>query len=151
MDILLMGSVSSAQWCPTLCNLVDWSMPGLPVPSPTPGVYLNSWPLSWWCLPTISSSVILFSSRLQSFPASGSFPMSQLFSSQYQSTGASAEVLLMNIQGWSPLRLTDLISLLSKGLSRLFSSTTIWKHQFFNTQPSLWANSYIQTWLLEKP
>ena len=109
----------------------------------------NSCSLSRWCHPTISTSVVPFSCP-QSFPASGSFPVSQLFLSHDQSTGASAEVLLMNIQGWSPLRLTGLISLLSKGLSRVFSST-IWKHQFFSTQPSLWSNSYIHTWLLEKP
>ena len=96
-----------------------------PCPSPTPGVYLNSCPLSWWCYPIISSSVIPFSSHLQSFPASGSFPMSQLFASSGQSTGvsASALVLLMNIQDWFPLGWTVWISLQSKGLSRVFSNT----------------------------
>ena len=86
------------------------------------------------------------------FPASGSFPMSQFFVSGDQSTGASASasVLPMNIQGWFPLVSTDLISLLSKGLSRVFSSTTVWKHQFFSAQPSLWSTSHIHTWLLEK-
>ena len=88
---------------------------------------------------------------LQSFPASGSFPVSQLFTSAGQSIRASASVLLMTIQGWYPLGLTGLISLLSKGLSRVFSSTTIQKHQFFGTQPSLWFNSLSHTWLLEKP
>ena len=94
-----------------------------------------------------------FSSCPQSFPASGSFPMSQLFASGGQSidVSVSASVLLMNIQGWFPLGLTGLISLLSKRLSRVFSSTTVWKHQFFGVQPSLWSNSHTHTWLLEKP
>ena len=102
---------------------------------------------------TISSSVIHFSSCLQSFLASVSFPMSQLFASGGQRFGASASalVLLMNIQDWFPLGLTSLTSLLSKGLSRVFSSTTVQKHQFFGTQPSWWSNSHIHTWLLEKP
>ena len=115
-----------------------------PCPSLTPGVYSNSCPLSWWCHPTISSSVIPFSSHLQSFPALGSFPMSQFFASGDQSIGvlASASVLPMNIQDWFPLGLTDLISLLSKGLSRVFSNTTVQKHQFFGTQLSLWSNSH---------
>ena len=104
----------------------------------------------WWCHPTISSSVIPFSSCLQSFSASGSFPVSQLFTLGGQSIGVPSSVLPMNIQGWFPLGLTDLISLLSKGLSRVFSSTTVWKHQFFSTQPSLWYNSHIHTWLLGK-
>ena len=123
-----------------------------PCPSPTPRVHSNSCPSSWWCHPTISSSVIPFSC-LQSFPASGSFPMSQFFPSGGQSIGvsASASVLPMNIQDWFPLGLTDLISSKSKGLSRVFSRTTIWKHQLFNAQPSLWSNSHICTQLLEKP
>ena len=108
---------------------------------------------------TISSSVIPFSCCLQSFPASRSFPVSQLFPSGGQSIGASASasVSSMNIQGWFPLGLTDLISLKSKGLSRVFSRATVWKHQFLGkhqfigTQPSLWFNSHICTWLLEKP
>ena len=99
----------------------------------------------------ISSSVILFSSCPQSFLVSGSFPMNGLFPSGGQSIGASASVLPMNIQGWFPLRLTGLISLLSKGLSRVFSSITDCKYQFFGTQPSLWSNSYFCTWLQEKP
>ena len=125
----------------------------LPYPSPSPGACSNSCPLNRWCCLTISSSVAPFSSCLQSFPASGSFPMSGLFTSGDQSIGgsASASVLPMNIQGWFPLGWTGLISLQSKGLSRVFSSTTIWKHQFFSTQPSLWSNSHIRTWLLEKP
>ena len=100
---------------------------------------------------TISSSVIPFSSCLQSFPESGSFPTSQFFASGGQSIRASASVLSMNIQDWFPLGLTALISLQSKGLSGVFSNTTIQKHQFFGTQFSLWSSSHIHTWLLEKP
>ena len=108
----------------------------LPCPSPTTGVYSNSCPLSWWCHPAISSSFILFSSRLQSFPASGSFPMSQFFASGGQSIGvsASASVLPMNIQDWFSLGWIGWISLQSKGLSRVFSNTTVQKHQFFGPQ-----------------
>ena len=107
-------------------------------PSPAPGVYSNSCPLSRWCHPTISSSVIPFSSCLQSFPASGSFQTSQFFTSGGQSIGVSASVsvLAMNIQDWSPLGWTGWISLQSKGLSRVFN-TTVQKHQFFSTQGSL--------------
>ena len=110
-----------------------------PCPSPTPGVYPNPCPSSWWCHPTISSSVIPFSSCPQSFPASGSFQMSQLFASGGQSIGVSAStsVFPMNTQDWSPLGWTGLISLQSKGLSRVFSNTTLQKHQFFGTQLSL--------------
>ena len=113
----------------------------------------NSCPLSQWCHPTISSSIVPFSSCLQSFPASGSSLMSQLFASGGQSIGvsAAAKVLPMNIEDWFPLGLAVLISLLSKGLLRVFSNTTVQKHQFFSTQPSLWSNSHIHTWLLEKP
>ena len=102
---------------------------------------------------SISSSASPFSFCLQSFPTSGSFPVSWLFASSGQSIGASASasVLPMNIQGWFPLRWTGWISLQSKGLSRVFSSTTIWKQQLFVIQPSLWSNSHIRTWLLEKP
>ena len=105
----------------------------LPCPSPTPGACWNSCPLSQWCHPTISSSVVPFSSRLQSFPTSGSFQMSQLFTSSGQSIGAlaSASVLPMIIQGWFPLGWTGLISLQAKGFSRVFSSTTVQKHHFF--------------------
>ena len=104
----------------------------LPCPSPTPRTYSNSWPLSRWCHPTISSSVVPFSSHLQSFPVSESLAMSQFFPSGGQSIGvsASASVLPMNSQNWFPLGLTGLISLLSKGLSRVFSNTTVQKHQF---------------------
>ena len=109
-----------------------------PCLSPTPWVYSNSCPSSRWCHPTISSSVISFSSRLQSFPASGSFQMSQLFASSGQSIGvsASASVLPMNIQDWFPLGRTGWISLQSRGLSRVFSDTTVQKHQLFSTQVS---------------
>ena len=122
-------------------------------PSPTRRVYSNSYPSSQWCHPTISSSVVPFSSRLQFFPVSGSFQMSQLFALGGQSIGvsASASVLPMNIQDWAPLGLTGWISLQSKGLSRVFSNTTIQKHQFFGAQLSLYSNSHIHTWLLEKP
>ena len=119
---------SVAQLCPTLGNPMDCSAPGLPVcPSPTPGVYSGSCPLSQWCHTTISSSVIPFSSHLQSFPASGSFPMSQFFASGGQSIGvsASASVLPMNIWDWFPLEWTGWISLQSKGLSRVSSNTTV--------------------------
>ena len=148
-------------------------------PSPTPGVYSN-WSLlthwchpTWWAAiygitqgqtrlkwlsssssshPTISSSIVPFFC-LQSFPASGSFPMSRLFTSGGQSIGvsASALILAMIILGWFPLGLAGLIFLPFKGLIRIFSSTTIWKHQFFSTQPSLGSNLHIHTWLLEKP
>ena len=120
-----------------------------PCPSPTPGTYSNSCPSSQWCHPTISSSLIPFSSRLQSVPASGSFPRNQFFASGGQSIGvsASASVLPVNIQDWFPLGLTSWISLQSKGLSRVFSNTTVQKHQFFGTQLSLQSNSHIHTWL----
>ena len=105
-----------------------------PRPSPTPGVHSYSRPSNSWCHPAISSSVVPFSSCPQSLPASGSFPMSQLFTSGGQSIGASATVLPIDIQIWCPFGLTGLISLLSKGLSRVFSNTTVQKHQFFGTQ-----------------
>ena len=117
---------------------MNCSHPRLPCLPWYPGVCSNSYPLSWWYHPTISSSVTHFFSCPKSFPASGSFPMNQLFASSDQSIGASASasVFPVNIQGWFPWGLTDLISSLSKGLSRVFSSITIWKHQFFSTQPS---------------
>ena len=123
-----------------------------PCPLPTPSIYKNSRPLSQWCHPTISSSIVPFPFCLQSFPASGSFPMNQFFASGGQSIGVSASgsVLPMNTQEWFPLRWTGLI-LHSKGLSRVFSNTTVQKHQFFSTQPSLRSSSHIHTWLLEKP
>ena len=124
----------------------------LPCSSPSPRACSNSCPLSGCCHPVISSSVVPFSSCLPSFPASRSFPKSWLFSSGGQSieTSTSASVLTINIQGWFPLGLTGLISLQSKGLSRLFSNTTAQKHHFFSAQPSLWSKSHIHTWILEK-
>ena len=122
-----------------------------PCPSPTPGVHPNSCRLSQWCHPTISFSVVPFSSHLQSFPATGSFQMNQLFASGGQSIGVSAStsVLPMNMQNWSAVGWTGWISLQSKGLSRVFSNTTIvQKHQFFSAQPSLESNSHIHTWPL---
>ena len=125
----------------------------LPCPLPTPGVYSHSCPLSWWCHPTILSSVIPFSSCLPSFPASGSFSMSQFFASGGQRIGvsASASVLPMNIQDWFPLGWTGWISSQFKGLSRVFSNTTVQKHQFFGAQLSSQSNSHIHTWPQEKP
>ena len=120
-----------------------------PCPSPTPGFHPNPCPLSWCCHSTSSSSVVPFSCP-QSFPASESFLMSRLFTSGGKSIGASASVFPMNIQDWFPLGLTGWISLLFKGFSRVFSNTTVWKHQFVNAQPSLWSNSHIRAWLLEK-
>ena len=132
----------------------------LPYLSPSAGTCSNSRPLSWRCHPTILSSAIPISSCLQSFPASRSFPMSQLFVSGGQSIGASAlaPVLPMNVQGWFLLGLIfrisfriGLISSQSKGLSRVFSSTSARNHHFFGTQLSLWSNFHIHIWLLEKP
>ena len=122
-------------------------------PSPSLRACSHSCSSSRWCHPTISSSVVPFSCCFQSFPASGSFQMSQFFASGGQSIGvsASASILPMNIRDWFPLGWTGLISLQSKGLSRVFSNTTVQKHQFFGAQPSLWSNSHIHTWLLEKP
>ena len=118
-----------------------------PCSSPTAGVYPNPCPLSQWCHPTISSSVVPFSSCPQSFPASGSFQMSKHFASGGQSIGVSASsVLPMNTQEWSPLGWTGWISLQSKGLSRVFSNSTVQKHQFFSAQLSLLSNSHIHTW-----
>ena len=123
-----------------------------PCPSSTPGACWNSCPLSQWCHPTILSSVFHLSSCLQLSPVSESFLMHQFFTSGDQSIGvsASASLLPMNTRDWSPLGWTGWISLQSKGLSRVFSSTTVHKHQFFGTQLSLWSNSHIHTWLLEK-
>ena len=123
----------------TLCDPTDRSTPGL-CPSPTPRVYSNSCPLSWWCHPTISSSIVPFSSSLQSFPASGSFQMSQLFTSDGQSIGVSdsTSVLPMNILDWFPLGWIGWVSWLSKGLSRVFSNTIVQKYQFFHAQVLPW-------------
>ena len=122
-----------------------------PCTSPNSGAYSNSCPLNWWCQPTISSSVIPFSSCLQSFPGSRSFPMSHFFPSGGQSIGisASASGLPINIQDWVSLGWTGWISL--QGLSSVFSNTTVEKQEFFGTQLSLYSNSHIHTWLLEKP
>ena len=124
----------------------------LPCPSPTPGTYSNSFPSSWWCHPIISSSVVPFSSCFQSFPESGSFQMSQFFTSGGQSIGASASssIFPMNIQYWFPLGLTAWISLQSKGHSRVFSNPTVENYKF-RAQLSLWSNSHTHSWLLEKP
>ena len=124
----------------------------LPWSSPTPRAYSNSCPLSQWCHPAISSSVIPCFSHLQSFPASGSFPMSQFFVSGGQSNGVSASAsVLQMIQDWFPSGWIGWISLQSMGLSRVFSNTTVQKHQFFGVQLSSQSNSNIHTWLLEKP
>ena len=130
---------SVTQSCPTLLRPHGLQHARLPCPSPTPRAYSNSCPSSQWCHPTISSSVVPFSSCLQSFPASGSFPTSQFFTSGGQSIGVSvsASVLPMNIQDWFPLWLIGLTSLQSRALSRVFSNTTVQKHQFFGTQLSL--------------
>ena len=140
------------------CSVVSYSLwsPGLQqatllCPSLSPGAYSNSGPLSRWCHPTILSSVITFSSCLPSFPALGSFLMSHLFISRGQSIGALASVLPVNTHDWFPLGWTGWISLQSKGLSRIFSNTTVQKYQLFSTPSSLWSNSHIRTWLVEKP
>jgi len=132
-----------------LFNSMDCSTPGFPVLHHLPQ-FAQPHLMNQWCRATITFSVAHFPSCPQCFPASGSFPMSWLFTSDGQTTGTSASVFPMNIQGWFPLRLTGLISLISKGLSRVFSSTTVQKYKFFGAQP-LWPNSYICTWLLEKP
>ena len=141
---------SVAKSCLTFCNPVDGSMPGFPVLQ-----HLLEFAQTHvhWISDAISFSVVLFSSHLQSFPASGSFPTSQFFTSDGQNirASASASVLPMNIQGWFPLGWTGWISLHCKGLSRVFSNTTVQKHQSFDAQLSLWSNSHILTWLLEKP
>ena len=143
---------SVAQSCPTL-RPHESQHDRPPCPSPTPKVHPNSCPSSRWCHPAISSSVVPFSSCPQSLPASGSFPMSQLFAWGGQRTrvSASASVLPMNTQDWSPLGWTGCMSLQSKGLSRIFSDTTIQKHQFFSAQLSSQSNSHIHTWPPEKP
>ena len=124
-----------------------------PCPSPTPGVHSDSCPSSQWCHPAILSSVVPFSSCPRPLPASESFPMSQLFAWGGQSTGVSAlaSFLLKKSQGWSPSEWTGWISLQFMGLSRVFTSTTVQKHQFFGSQPSSQSNSYIHTWPQEKP
>ena len=130
---------SVTQSCPTLCDPINCSMPGLLCPSPTPGVHSDSRPLSQWYHPAISSSVVPFSSCPQSLAASESFPLSHLFTWGGQTTGVSAlaSVLPVNIQDWFPLGWTGWISLQSKGLWRVFSNTTVQKQQFFCAQLSL--------------
>ena len=151
------GSFSSVHFS---CSVVSYSLrphesqhTRPPCPSPTPGVYSNSRPSSWWCQPAISSSVVPFFSCPQSLPTSGSFPMSQLFERGGQSIGVSALALVlpMNTQDWSPLRWTGWTSLQSKGLSRVFSNTTVLKDQFFGGQLSSQSSSHIHTWPLAKP
>ena len=142
---------SISQSCPTLCDPMDCSTPGFPIYHQLPEL-AQTHSSSQWCHPPISFSAILFFC-LQSFPGSGSFSVSWLFASHGQSTGVSAStsVLPVNIQDWFPLGWSGFISLQSKGLSRVFSKTTVQKHQFFSTQLSPWSNSHIHTWLLEKP
>ena len=144
--------VSVTKLHPTLCDPMDAALQASVSFHLSFGVCSNSCPLSWWCHSTISSSVALFASNPQSFQALRSFPVSQLFSSGGQSIGgsASASVLPVNIQGWSPLRLVW-SPCYPKDSWRVFFSTTTWKHQFFSSQPSLWSTSHICTWLLEKP
>ena len=144
---------SVAQSCPTLCDPMNASMPGLPVHHKLPEFTQTHVHRVRWCHPAISSSVVPFSSCPQSLPASESFPMSQLFSWGGQSTGVSALASFppKKSQDWSPLEWTGWISLQSKGLSRVFSNTKVQKHQFFGAQPSSQSNSHIHTWLLEKP
>ena len=141
---------SVAQLCPTICNPMDCSTPGFPIHHHLLE-FTQSCPLSQWCHPTMSFSVVPFSSCLQSFLSSRSFQMSQFFTSGGQSIGASASVLPMNIQDWFPFGWTGLISLKSKGRSRVFSNTTVQKHQFFGAPLSSQSNSNIHTWPLEKP
>ena len=141
---------SVAQLCQTLCDPMDCSTPGFPVLHHLPE--LDQTHVHWvGDVIQPSHSVIPFSSCLQSFPASGSFPLSRFFVSGSQSIEASASVLPVNIQDWFPLGWTGWISLLSKGHSRVFSNTAVQKHQFFSVQPSLWSSSHIHIWLLEKP
>ena len=143
------GSIN--QSCLTVTPWIEHARP--PGPSPTPKFHSNSCPSSWWCYPAISSSVTPFSSCPQSLPASESFPMNQLFAWGGQSIGVSAlaSILPKNTQDWSSLGWTGWIPLQSKGLSRVFSNTTVQKHQFFSAQLSSQSNSHIHTWPLEKP
>ena len=142
---------SVAQLCPTLCDPMNHSMPGLPVHHHLPEFTQTH--VHQWCHPAISSSVVPFSSCPQSLPTSGSFPVNQLFTWGGQNIGvsASASVLPRNTQDLSPLGWTSWTSLQSKGLSRVFSNTTVQKHQFFGAQLSSQSNSHIHTWPLEKP
>ena len=146
---------SSVQFSHSVMSISLWPHESQHARSPcpsTPRVHPNPCPLSWWCHPATSSSVVPFSSCPQSLPASGAFPMSHLFAWGGQSTGvsASASVIPMNTQDWSLLGWPGWISLQSKGLSRVFSNTTVQKHQFFGAQLSSQSNSHIHTWPLEK-
>ena len=153
----LLSQQSSVQFSRSLVSNSLWPLESQharpPCSPPIPGDYPDPCPLNRWCHPAISSSVIPFSSCPQSFPASGSFPISQLFTWGGQSIGVSASTSVppMNTQDWSPLGWTGWISLQSKGLSRVLSNTTVQKHQFFGTQLSSPSNSHIHTWPLEKP
>ena len=157
LKVLVQFSTSSVQFsCSVMSNSLQphelqYARP--PCPSPTPWVHPNLCPLCRWCHPTISSSVVPFSSCPQTFPALGSFQMSQLSTWGGQSTAVSASTSVpeMNTLDWSPLGCTGWISLQSKGLSRVFSNTTVQKHQFFGAQLSSQSNSHIHTWPLEKP
>ena len=152
-QLLFVTEISSVtQSCPTL-QPHGLQHIGLPSSSPTSRAHSNSWPSHRWCYPTISSSVVPFSSYPQPLPASESFPMSQHFTGGGQSTGVSALISFLpkKSQGWSPSEWTGWISLQSKGLSGVFSNTTVQKHQFFGTQPSSQSNSHIYTCPLEKP
>ena len=148
--------LSSVQFSHSVMSDSLWphglQLAGVPCPSQTPGAYSTLYPLGQWYHPAISSSFVPFSCY-QSFPVSESFQMSHFFTSGGQSIGvwSSTSVLPMNIQDWFPLGWTGWISLLSKGLSRVLSNTTVQKHQFFSAQLSLWSNSHNHTWLLEKP
>ena len=157
IPVLRVGSITSccccsvAKSCLTLCDPMDFSMSGFPVFRHLHLLQFAPIHVHWFsdAIQSPQSAVTLFSICLQSFPASGSLPMSQFFALGGQSIGASASVFPMNIKDWFPLELTGLISLQSKGLSRVLSSTIIRKHQFFSVQPSLWSNSHINTWQLE--
>ena len=146
--------IQSVQFSYFICSVMSDSLrPHELQHARPPRVYSNPCPSSWWCHPAISSSAVPFSSCPQSLPASGSFPMSQLFAWGGQSIGvpASASVLPMNTQDWFPSGWTGWISSQSKGLSRVFSNTIVQKHQFFGAQLSSQSNSHIRTWPLEKP
>ena len=151
------ASVSSVQFSRSVVSDSLWPHESRharpPCPSPSPGVHSISCPLSQWCHLAISSSVVPFSSCPQSLPASGSFPMSQLFTwgGQHIGVSALASVLPKNTQDWSPLEWNGWIFLQSKGLPNVFSNTTVQKHQFFSTQPSSQSNSHFHTWRQEKP
>ena len=149
---LLSSSHPITQSCLTLFDHMDWSTPSFPVPA-SPRDCSGSYALHRWWHPAISPSDTLFSFCPRSFPGSGTFPQSHLVTSNDQNPGASATALVLpvNIQGWSPLTLTVLMSLLTKGFSGIFSSTTVWRHQFFGILPSLWSSSHKPTWPLERP